>query len=342
MAQIPPWRWILWGPWPPRDSSGPLITEKHIRPLAERLSHQRPWASDDRNWLDAERAAQQRWRSWLVHFCGDKERSGWDWTELALKISIPILILSLSTDISRKNLQAQAANAIDQKEELALRSYIIDMQPLILDRNLRGTSRHSNVRAVARALTLASLNQMASGDRKAHVIRFLLDSGLNDPEGNIFSLQRANLRSINNVSRLIDGANLSKADLSDANLNNAYLPNVRLDKANLNGADLSQGYWSSASFREANLVEATVDGSYLVFADFRNADLRGARFVNNYLLRANLTGANLKGANLSNTSFLEADLKDVQWDKYTQWPKRDYIARARNIPYALRRHLALP
>jgi uncharacterized protein YjbI with pentapeptide repeats len=261
---------------------------------------------------------------------------------LALKISIPILILALSTDISRKNLEAQAANAIDQKEEAALRSYIIDMQSLVLDRNLRGSSRYSSVRAVARALTLATLNQMASGDRKAHVIQFLLDSGQNNPEGNIINLSRANLRSINNGSWLIDGANLNKADLSDADLSNAYLPNVRLDKANLNKTLILNGYWLKASFREASLVEATVDGAYLAFSDLRNADLRGARFVNNSLRRANLTGANLKGANPSNTSFHEADLTDVQWDKYTQWPKTDYISRARNIPYALRSYLALP
>jgi uncharacterized protein YjbI with pentapeptide repeats len=341
MARTPPWRWKLLGSWPPSDSSGPLITDNQIKPLAERLSHQRPWASNERNWLDAERATQQRWRSWLINFCGDKERSGWDWTELALKISIPILILALSTDISRKNLESQAANAIDQKEETALRSYLLDMQPLILDRNLRGSSRNSNVRAVARALTLATLNQMESGDRKAHVIQFLLDSGLNNPEGNIISLSRANLRSVNNGSKMIHGANLNNADLSDADLSNAYLPNVTLNKANLKNAVIFNGYWMNASFSDASLVEATVDGAYLAFADLRNADLRGARFVNNYLLRANLSGANLKGANLSNTSFHEADLKDVQWDKHTKWPKSDFIAKARNIPYALRSYLAL-
>jgi uncharacterized protein YjbI with pentapeptide repeats len=294
MPHIPPWRWKLWGSWPPKDSSGTLITKEQISSLAELLSHQRPWASNERNWLDAEQAAQRRWQSWLIRFSGAKERSGWDWTELALKISIPILILVLSTEISRRNLELQEANALGLKEEAALRSYIIDMQPLILDRNLRGSSRVSNVRAVARALTLASLNQV-DGVRKAHVIQFLLESGLNSPEGNLISLHRANLRSINNGGQLMDGANLSKADLSEADLSNAYLPNVRLDKANLSKVLIINGYWLRSSFREANLVEATIDGAYLAFADLSNVDLRDARFVNNYLLRANLTGANLKG-----------------------------------------------
>lgn len=342
MARIPPWRWKLWGPWPPIDSSGPLVTEEQIRLLAQRLSHQRPWLSDDKNWLDAERAVQQRWRSWLIHFCGDKERSGWDWAELALKTSIPVIILVLSTSISRTNLQTQATNAIDQKEEAALRSYIIDMQPLILDRNLRGSPHHSNVRSVARALTLATLNQMASGYRKAHVIQFLLDSDLNIPEGNLFSLNRADLSFINNGVQLIDRANLNKANISGANLSNAYLPGVRLERAKLERALIFNGYWGGARFKDANLVQATVDGAYLALADLRNADLRGARFVNNYLLRANLSGANLKGADLTNTSFHEADLKGVQWDKYTIWPKSSYMARARNLPNQLRNQLGLP
>ncbi len=342
MSHIPPWRWKLWGPWPPINSSGPLVTEEQIRPLAERLSHQRPWLSDDKNWLDAERAAQQKWRSWLINFCGDKERSGWEWSELALKISIPIIILVLSTSISRNNLERQAANAIDQKEEAALRSYIIDMQPLILDRNLRGSPRHSSVRSVARALTLATLNQMASGYRKAHVIQFILDSELNKPEGNLFSLNRADLSFINNGPQLIDGSNLNKVDLSDVNLSNAYLPEIKLDRAKLHRALVFNGYWLRASFREASLVQATFDGAYLAYADLRKADLRGARFVNNYLLRANLSGANLKGADLSNTSFHEADLKGVQWDNHTKWPNRSLIVRARNIPYLLRSHLSLP
>ncbi|MEY4352513.1 MAG: hypothetical protein RLZZ609_754 [Cyanobacteriota bacterium] len=45
MARIPPWRWKLFGPWPPEEGLPQSFPDEQIRPLAERLSKQRPWLS---------------------------------------------------------------------------------------------------------------------------------------------------------------------------------------------------------------------------------------------------------------------------------------------------------
>ena len=59
------------------------IPEDRIRQLAKRLAKQRPWRSDEENWLDAEKAVGAApIGPWIIQFSGEKERSGWDWTEL--------------------------------------------------------------------------------------------------------------------------------------------------------------------------------------------------------------------------------------------------------------------
>lgn len=45
---------ILWSRWTTPSS------ETDIRPLAERISRQRPWSSANENWLAAERALRQK------------------------------------------------------------------------------------------------------------------------------------------------------------------------------------------------------------------------------------------------------------------------------------------
>ena len=117
MARIPPWRRNLWRLWPPRETKPHRIPEEQIRPLAERLGKQRPWLSAQENWLAAERALRQKpWRPWVIRFSGEKERSGWDWADLLLKVSVPVLILGLSTAYSVISSSRQEKLAIADKE----------------------------------------------------------------------------------------------------------------------------------------------------------------------------------------------------------------------------------
>jgi hypothetical protein len=309
--RITPWRWNLWGPWPPQEES-PSIPDEQIRPIAERLSKQRPWLSAEENWLAAERALRQKpWRPWVIRFSGEKERSGWDWADLLLKVSVPVLILGLSTaysiisadrqeKIAKADKERQENIAREQREGEVVTNFIKEMQPLLVDKGLRSSAPGSEVRGIARGLTLAALSQVKDSQRKRLVVKFLLDSGLNIKPGNLISLSEANLYMAN-----LYRANLSKADLSEADLIGAYLFG-----ANLSGADLSRADLSRA------LIRANLSG----------ADLREA-----FLWSADLSGADLRGTNF----------EGVRWDEKTSWPSVDNFEGAKNIPPALKKQLGL-
>lgn len=194
MARIPPWRWKLWGAWPPVDTEQHRIPEEQIRPLAERLSKQRPWLSAQENWLAAERALKQKpWRPLVIRFSGEKERSGWDWVDLLLKVSVPVLILGLSTAYSISSSSRQEKSAQERRESDVITGFVNEMQPLILDKDLKKSTADAEVRGVARGLTLAVLSQVQDSSKKRLIVSFILDSGLNAKSGNLFSLSEANL-----------------------------------------------------------------------------------------------------------------------------------------------------
>lgn len=354
MAHIPPWRWKLWGSWPPEEGPPSPIPHDQIKPLAELLSKQRPWLSAEENWQAAERALRQKpWRPWIIRFSGQEERSGWDWAELLLKVSIPVLLLVLSSAFSiissnrqEKNIKAekvhQETNALlvkqredavakTQKETDVVTAYIKDMQFLILDRGLNFSTPHAEVRGVARGLTLAALSQVENPDRKGIIIRFLLDSGLNNIPGNLFSLREADLR----VSDLSD-VNLSGADLREAKLSDADLSNSKFIKTNFSNAILSDAELYSADLRGADLT-----GAVLIEAKLGRGKLQGANFFGADLSGAFLSMANLSGANLRDVELNGTDLEEVKWDDKTTWPSRDRFQGAKNIPEALREELGL-
>ena len=81
---------------------------------------------------------------------------------------------------------------------------------------------------------------------------------LNDPEGEIADLSRANLFRANlwraNLFRAdLSGADLSRADLSGANLSGANLFRANLWRADLSGANLSGANLSGADLRGAKI-----------------------------------------------------------------------------------------
>lgn len=253
----------------------------------------------------------------MIRFSGEKERSGWDWADLLLKVSVPVLILVLSTaysfisanrqeKIAKADKERQETIARQQREGEVVTNFIKGMQPLLVDEGLRSSVSDSEVRGVARGLTLAALSQVKDSGRKRLIIRFLLDSGLNNKPGNLISLTEADLY----------GADLSGARPSWANLIGA-----KLSWANLIGAKLS---W-------ANLSEADLKG-----ADLRGADLSGAK-----LSGARLIGADLRGAELSEADLRGANLEDVKWDEQTIWPSRVSFEGVINIPEPLKKNLGI-
>jgi uncharacterized protein YjbI with pentapeptide repeats len=354
MPPVPPWRWNLWGPWPP-DALSPQIREAEVRSLAEQLSKQRPWLSAEENWYAAERAILQKpWRPWLIRFSGEKERSGWDWAELSLKVSVPVLILGLTTAYSIISENRRVKISITENERLdkiaqikresdVLTGFIKEMQPLILDQAFESTTPETGIRGVARGLTLAALSQIRSPDNKGFIIRFLLDSGLNEPAGRLFNLggsklaeasltganlgkarlSAADLRSANLEFSMLRGAtftraNLSRAklyraDLSEANLYRANLVEADLRQANLTeakliGASLRNAVISEADLTKANLHMADFEEAFLREANLYRADLSKSRFRKAYLIQANLSGANLAEADLQRADLRRANL----------------------------------
>jgi uncharacterized protein YjbI with pentapeptide repeats len=96
----------------------------------------------------------------------------------------------------------------------ALEAYLDDMTDLMTVHHLRSPSQGEDpegLRAVARARTLTLLRRL-DGERKAHVVQFLYESGL--------------IRTIRTVVDL-HGADLSGAHLSGANLSGANLFEAR-------------------------------------------------------------------------------------------------------------------
>jgi uncharacterized protein YjbI with pentapeptide repeats len=317
----------------------------------------------------------------VIHFSGEKERSGWDWADLFLKVSVPVLILGLSTAYSIISSSRQEENAREQRESDVITGYVQEMQPLMLDKDLKRSAADAEVRGVARGLTLLALSQVQDPKKKRLIVSFLLDSGLNAKPGNLFSLSEANLSDVSLTGANLSGVDLRWANLSGADLGMADLREAKLAGANLSGADLKVAdlrvaklAWADlkmadlrvaklagadlrgASLRMTDLGWANLSGANLMVADLRRADLikanlsgadlikanlSGADLIGANLSRADLSGANLSRANLIRANLSGADLADIQWDVKTDWPSRDGFYRAKNIPVALKKQLGL-
>lgn len=301
MAAIPPWCRKLWGPW---LHDAPPIQEEKVRTLAKRLSEQRPSRSAEENWFDAERPlGQEPWRHWIILFSGEKERSGWDWAELSLKVSVPLMILLIGACFNWSAKEREERAAAVARADSALSNYFKEMQPLTREMVVQGNATNQGTLGLARALTLATLGQLRTDDRgrecwqRGIVVRFLLDSGLNPQDGSLISLQ---------------GANLYYACLNDVGLP---------------GVDLREAALYRGLLTRTNLSRANLSGAYML-----GADLSGA-----YLMDADLSGADIREANLSG-----ANLERIKWSPSTKWPAKNMFKGAKNIPPALKIQLGLP
>jgi hypothetical protein len=105
---------------------------------------------------------QSPWQPWIIRFSGEEERSGWDWAELVLKVSVPILVLLLGTGLNRLISERQARSLLEQREDTAVTNFLKEMQPLLLERGLRKSTPNAEVRSVAHALALVTLSQLVS------------------------------------------------------------------------------------------------------------------------------------------------------------------------------------
>ena len=300
-------RWPFWGPWPPgSEASLPPIPDEQIRPLAERLGKQRPWLPAEENWLAAERALRQKpWRPWVIRFSGEKERSGWDWADLILKVSVPVLILGLGAGLNKCTSDREERLARQQRDSAVVTTFIGEMQKLVIaDRLQPGKEISSEVRVLPREMIVAALAQLSSDEAyhwRNHVLRFA--RGL------------TRVRIDNGETR--EGLLLVRVDLSNLNLKD-----INLIQANLSNANLSE-----ANLVNANLTEADLSQASLINANLNRADLSRAIIIGADFSEANLGGANLYG---------------VRWNEKTRWPASDRFKDAKHIPPELKKQLGLP
>lgn len=244
-SRIPPWRWRLWGPWPPE---GPLRqkmppTDDAIRARCEQLAQHRPWCTDEQNWSDARWELNSpiilRWRPSLLRWLGVTEKTGWDWMELSLKLSVPLTITLGGWYLSSINDARQREIASRNQHDAVIREYIKEMKGMLLEKDIEKDVKQSGSMAhgVARALTLTAIKQLqgATSDQKSMIFEFLRNAGypvlassdwksrvkLNQNEYNISDewKGRANLQFTNLCCGVIlSGSNLTGANLRGANL----------------------------------------------------------------------------------------------------------------------------
>jgi len=352
-------------------------SDKLLEDIRRRLSIQKPWLTTEELEALARNAISKRpWKLWIIQFSGQQERCGWDWTELLLKASLPVLVVAISTGFAILSSQRAEKLSREQREYDVLQVFIREMQPLLLEKNLKKSAKDSEVRGVARGLTLATLNQAKSAKIKTLVVRFLLDSGLNLRPGNLFDLSGADLTSADLTDADIRGVSLRSANLSNADLRGAKINGADFTGANLKGVNL----WGSTNLHTAILKDANLSGANLrladlsrirAYLDISHADLKWANLRNMHLEGDRLQGSNLEGADLSGvtlimndlsgTSFRKADLSNsnlysvdlsktdlteanllnINWDERTEWPSPNMLRTAKNVPEKLKRQLKL-
>jgi uncharacterized protein YjbI with pentapeptide repeats len=273
----------------------------------------------------------------------------WDWLQLLV---IPLALAGLAFLLNNsqsdreqrredERASRQRATAADAAREEALRTYLTQMSGLMLDRKLLRSRRGDDVRAVARTLTLTTVRRL-DGERKAAVVRFLVEARLLSARDPKVELEGANLRSadLQDVDPALslgepddvelEGANLRSADLRGANLALLSLTDADLRGADLGGArcyleETYEGCGGGPEFDGANLRGANLGGADLPLANFSDVDLRGANLPGADLTAADfayadLRGANLRGAELGDRYTGSAQFSGAKYDATTRWP----------------------
>lgn len=340
MARIPPWRWSFWGPWPPDGFSLQDATQRDdaIKARAHQLAKHRPWCTDEQNWIDARLELNSppllRWRPTLLRWLGASEKTGWDWIDLMLKLSIPLTVALGGWAFNYFNGIQQNEIARKNQKDAVIRDYIKEIKGMLLDGTIAAKAKRpgSEANGVARALTLTALGQLKGEgpERRSLVFQFLRESDFPILAGS--NKQRgANLSGYDLNETDLTGADLREADLYEAELVEAKLFKADLRAANLFKANLSGANLSEADLRKTFLKESVLKGADLIEANLMGADLRSADLTEADLFDANLIAADLSYANL----------KDIKWSAETKWPDRNMFVRAINIPEQLKRKLGL-
>jgi uncharacterized protein YjbI with pentapeptide repeats len=161
--------------------------------------------------------------------------------------------------IENQRAEAERELAEQRAQDEALQAYLSQMGSLLLEKDLRGSDKGSEVRTLARARTLTVLGRVDPSHKTA-LMQFLVEADLVqrvDRRDPIISLRAADLRNVYLSNSILSGFNVSGAvDLRGADLRFADLRYANLFGAYLSNADLSGAYLSNANLHDANLSEA--------------------------------------------------------------------------------------
>jgi hypothetical protein len=283
----------------------------------------------------------------------------WDWLDL---LGVPLTLAILGYILQQQE-RSRAETLKEQERERAekiakeeiLQVYFDRLSTLLVDKNIlaiavkvhplrekQGTDQPEititpeerelldSAIDVIRARTLSILRRFEGDtEKKSSAIRFLIDA-------DVISKAKLSLSGAN-----LSGADLSSANLSEANLNGANLSKANISGANISGANVNSADLDSANLRNASLRNASLRNASLRGANLLNTDLHGANLLLADLRSANLHSANLSGAEVHFANLHGANLDNVKWNEGTQWPDAAEVARAKNLPDALKQQLGI-
>lgn len=265
-------------------------------------------------------------------FWSIRDKTVWDLLQLLIT---PLFIAILASGLTawfnnQENNRSEALEArriaeqrsieADRANQVTLENFYTTMKEFLLEEDLRNSQENSEVRSIARAMTLSTLRSL-DGDRKGLLIKFLFESKLItnwcQSEAVIIGLAGADLENAN-----LTGSGLYCVDFDGANLYNANLSDTYLEGATFYGANLSNveaiesnlilSTLDQAKLESADLSRADISSSNLVGAELQGTNLTGASLIQSDLSYADLTGADLTGAKLQGTILTKATVTNEQ------------------------------
>lgn len=227
----------------------------------------------------------------------------WDWLELIL---IPFFIALTGWLISWNNQKRSLEKETIQNQQNLLKEYLNSIKELLLEKKLRDSEKKSEVRSVARALTL-NFFRNSDSERKGIVLQFLFES---------------DLITINPIINLL-GVKLNRTNLDRIRLKNVQIKGSSFRGSSFQNSNLIQCDFRTTNFSACNLSNSNLDGTNFTYCDMvgviiRNVDLR----------KTILEGVDFSKADLTNSILSQNQynsLKSTTKSKIKNKPKiQDY------------------
>ena len=216
---------------------------------------------------------QHNQRKAIIKETGFSGKTLWDWLQLLAVLAIPLAVVLVTAQLNHDR-----DISTDQQQQTTLETYLDRMSDMLFTDKLAESKSGDEVRSLARARTLAALQNL-NPTRRGILLRFIYESGLilepqpgDKVQNPIIDLAQADLQGIDLSYTDLRDANLQYTDLRDANLQHTDLTDASLFLANLRGVDLS-----GAILDQADLGGAYLDGANLSGTQMTNEQLDAAK-----------------------------------------------------------------